>query len=404
MNQTDQIITPHTVSATTKFNYDILIDQFGLKPINEKLVDQIKGISGDNVHHFIDRNIFYAHQDFDKILEAKKSGKEIYIYTGRGPSADALHLGHLVPIMFTIWLQQILDCWVVIEMSDEEKFYFKDGCLDEFMAYTENNTKDIIACGFNPDKTFIFSSFKYERYMRPLVAQINKKMSVHVTKNVYGFTDENSIGQLSWAPYQMGPALCGAFPHLFGNKKDVMCLVPCAIDQVPYFRITRDIAEFMGYPKPALICSKFLVGLQGVNHKASSTSQIPPIFLSDSELIINKKIMSYAFSGGGDTLESHRKNGGNLEVDVPYIYLSHFLENTSELNHIAQAYSGGHMLTGEIKKRLVKLLIQILGDHAINRKEITSEIYNKFFTMIVQPDCRDFFKKFSEKYIDITIV
>jgi hypothetical protein len=26
------------------------------------------------------------------------------------------------------------------------------------------------------------------------------------------------------------------FPHIFGNRKDVRCLIPCAIDQDPYFR------------------------------------------------------------------------------------------------------------------------------------------------------------------------
>ena len=28
-------------------------------------------------------------------------GEKFYLYTGRGPSSEALHLGHLVPFMFT---------------------------------------------------------------------------------------------------------------------------------------------------------------------------------------------------------------------------------------------------------------------------------------------------------------
>lgn len=228
---TDQIITPHHVSSKKEFNYQILIDQFGLKPINANLLDKLKNLSNE-IHYFLERGIFYAHQDFDKILEAKATGKEIYIYTGRGPSAQALHLGHFVPMLFTAWLQKIFDCWVVIQMSDEEKYYFKDGVLEDYLAYTEGNAKDIIACGFDPDKTFIFSSFKYERFMRPLVAVLNKKMTVHVTNKIYGFTDENNIGQIQWGNSQMAPSLCGAFPHLFGNRKDIMCLVPCAVDLV----------------------------------------------------------------------------------------------------------------------------------------------------------------------------
>lgn len=399
----EQTVTPFDSFAKTKFNYDILVDNFGLKTIDDDLITKLKNVTNTDVHHLLSRQIFYAHQDFDKIIEAKAAGKEIYIYTGRGPSAEALHLGHLLPMMFTAWLQKIFNCWVVIEMSDEEKFYFKNGKLDEFMDYTEPNAKDIIACGFDPEKTFIFSSFKYERYMRPLVAQINKKTSVHLTNKIYGFTEDSSVGQLQWPAYQMAPALCGAFPHLFGNRKDVMCLVPCAVDQAPYFRTTRDLAENLGYPKPALICSKFLVGLQGIGHKASTTGTIAPIFLTDSEKDITNKIKRFAFSGGRETLEEHRKLGANLEVDVPYIYLCHFLENDKELENIAEAYSKGSMLTSEIKKILISLLVKIIGLHKELRNKITPDLYKKFFTMIVQESAKKYFTEYSAKYVNIDI-
>jgi hypothetical protein len=31
------------------------------------------------------------------------------MYTGRGPSSDALHLGHTIPFTFTKWLQDVFD-------------------------------------------------------------------------------------------------------------------------------------------------------------------------------------------------------------------------------------------------------------------------------------------------------
>lgn len=34
-----------------------------------------------------------------------EKGEKFYLYTGRGPSSEALHMGHLVPFMFTKWLQ-----------------------------------------------------------------------------------------------------------------------------------------------------------------------------------------------------------------------------------------------------------------------------------------------------------
>jgi tryptophanyl-tRNA synthetase len=37
--------------------------------------------------------------------------------------------------------------------------------------------------------------------------------------------------------------------HLkFGDKTDIPCLIPCAIDQDPYFRLTRECAQRLKYP------------------------------------------------------------------------------------------------------------------------------------------------------------
>ena len=39
------------------------------------------------------------------MLANYEKGKPMYLYTGRGPSSEALHLGHLIPFMFTKYLQ-----------------------------------------------------------------------------------------------------------------------------------------------------------------------------------------------------------------------------------------------------------------------------------------------------------
>jgi tryptophanyl-tRNA synthetase len=35
---------------------------------------------------------------------------------------------------------------------------------------------------------------------------------------------------------QAAPSFPCVFPHIFGDRRDVRCLIPCAIDQDPYFR------------------------------------------------------------------------------------------------------------------------------------------------------------------------
>ena len=46
-------------------------------------------------------------------------------------------------------------------MTDDEKYLWKDLTEDQAHALAYENAKDIIACGFDEDKTFIFSDFDY---------------------------------------------------------------------------------------------------------------------------------------------------------------------------------------------------------------------------------------------------
>merc|ERR1712146_730010 len=127
----------------------------------------------------------------------------------------------------------------------------------------------------------------------------------------------------------------------------------CAIDQDPYFRMTRDVAPRLGYLKPALIHSKFFPALQGSTTKMSSSNVNSAIFLTDNPKTIKTKVNKYAFSGGGETIEEHKKNGGNPDIDVPYQYLTYFLDDDERLKQIYHEYKKGVLLTGEIKKILI---------------------------------------------------
>ena len=398
----DQIVTPWKVSSKGLFKYDALQTKWGLKPITEDIIARFERVTGKKPSHYLTRGIFFAHQDFEKILDDVESGKEIYQYSGRGPSSEALHLGHLLPLQFAAEMQQAFDCITVIQMSDIEKFHFKQGDLDEFMGYVESNAKDLIACGFNPEKTFVFSAFKYLPFMQPLVEILNKKTNINQMNKIYGFDINSSVGHVSWPNEQIIPSMSGAFPHLFGNRK-CRCLVTLAIDQFPFFALARDVAESLGYPKPAIIASKFLPSLVGPKEKASATGEVPAIFLNDTPETVATKIKRYAFSGGGETLQLHREKGGNISVDIPYIYLFHFLKDEERLKQIAEEYTAGRMLTGEIKQIMTDVVVQMLAEHSVQRAKITKEVYDKMFTIRVQPDVADYFRDFYQKYVNVDI-
>lgn len=50
---------------------------------------------------------------------------------------------------------------VVIQLTDDEKFLWKDLSIAESKRLARENAKDIIACGFDIERTFIFSDFEY---------------------------------------------------------------------------------------------------------------------------------------------------------------------------------------------------------------------------------------------------
>lgn len=61
------------------------------------------------------------------------------------------------------YLQDVFDVPLVVQLTDDEKFLWKDLGLEEANRLAHENAKDIIACGFDVNKTFIFSDMEYMR-------------------------------------------------------------------------------------------------------------------------------------------------------------------------------------------------------------------------------------------------
>lgn len=120
--------------------------------------------------------------------------------------------------------------------------------------------------------------------------------------------------------------------------------------------MTRDIAQRLKYQKPCCIHSKFFPGLHGFGTKMSSSDPNSCILLTDTKNQIKNKINKYAFSGGQATAEEQREKGANLTVDIPYNYLSFFLEDDEKLKEIGEQYAAGKLMTGDVKKLLIELL------------------------------------------------
>lgn len=377
-NSGGQVVTPWDVEAENGVDYDKLIDTFGCSKIDPALIARMEKLTGHKAHRYLRRGYFFSHRDLHVLLDAYEKGEKFYLYTGRGPSSGSLHMGHLIPFTFTVWLQKVFDVPLVIQLTDDEKFLFKDQTLAESRTMMLENAKDIIACGFDVSKTFIFADTEYIQHMYPQILKVQKCVTYNQVRGIFGFTGSDNIGKSAFPAVQAVPSFSETFPVVLGGRKGLRCLIPQAIDQDPYFRMTRDVAPRIGYLKPALIHSKFFPALQGSTTKMSASKASTTIYISDSPDDIANKIKKFAFSGGGETKADHEKYGANLDVDIPYQYLSFMLEDDDKLAHIAREYGSGRMMSGEVKQLLIDEMVAFATDMQQRRAAVTDAQVQEF--------------------------
>ncbi len=138
--------------------------------------------------------------------------------------------------------------------------------------------------------------------------------------------------------------------------------------------MTRDILPKLGHYKPASIQCLFLPPLTG-DGKMSSSQESSAIYTTDTPDVVKKKINKYAFSGGKDTLEEHRKHGGNPDIDISFQYLRMFLEpDDKKLAKIEKEYRSGKLLSGELKAIAIDKINDFLKDHQKKREAAKKKV------------------------------
>jgi tryptophanyl-tRNA synthetase len=100
--------------------------------------------------------------------------------------------------------------------------------------------------------------------------------------------------------------------------------------------------------------------------------------MKDTPNQIKNKINKYAFSGGKVSVEEHREQGGNTEVDVAFQYLRFFEEDDAVLENIRVAYEKGEMLTGELKAICIKELQQYVAAFQERRAKVDDDAVKLF--------------------------
>ena len=344
-------VTPWEVEGI--IDYKKLLEEFGAYEITEELLSTMQSIAGE-LHSLLSRRIFYAHRDLDLVLKDYVEERGFFLYTGIAPSRSTMHLGHITPFILTQWLQEKFKVNAYIMIPDEEKYLAKKTdslrLVDELVDRT---ILDIIALGFDPDRTFIFKDREYIKHLYTAAVVVARRVNWSLVKAVFGFNGETSIGLIFYPALQI-------VPTLFEKRR---CLIPYGIDQDPYFRVQRDIAPKIGYYKTAGIMSKFIPGLEGITSKMSSSKPETAIFLSDDPEVAARKIMD-AFTGGQPTIKEQREKGGNPNICCVFQWFKILFEPSDRaLEERYMKCVNGEILCGECKVELAKRVKEFLNRH-----------------------------------------
>ncbi|MFB0522395.1 MAG: tryptophan--tRNA ligase [Candidatus Bathyarchaeia archaeon] len=366
----EMVVTPWEVSG--KIDYEKLIQQFGTQPITDELLERLKKHTG-KLHLQLQRKLFFSHRDLDWILDRYEAGQKFVLYTGRGPSGP-VHIGHLVPWIFTKHLQDAFDAKLIFQMTDDEKFLVHpELSLEKAVGFTYDNALDVIAVGFDPEKTVILSDVKHIGAQYEIAIQVAKRVTFSTVKAVFGFEDSSNIGIIFFPAMQAVP--CFLESALTG--KNVPCLIPAAIDQDPYWRVTRDIAPKLGYYKPAQIHCRFLPGL-GKGGKMSASLPETSIFTTDTPEDVERKIWN-AFTGGKPTEREQKKLGGDPAICTIYYYFYYlFEESNDKMEELERECRSGENICGDCKKILADRVNLFLKEHQ-RKREKARNIVEKFF-------------------------
>src|SRR5947209_5843376 len=118
-----------------------------------------------------------------------------------------MQIVHMLPGFFTKWIQEKFQAKLYFQITDDEKFLFKDfDNLEDATKVGYDNILDIIAMGFDPKLTRIFLDTEYIHHLYPIAVEVAKRITYSTTQAVFGFENANNIGEIFYTSIQAAPA------------------------------------------------------------------------------------------------------------------------------------------------------------------------------------------------------
>lgn len=351
-------------------DYNKLIKEFGIAPLKD-----LPSIFTKNL--LFRRKIVFAHRDIQRILLAIKDKKPFVMMTGLMPSGK-FHIGHMMVAQQMVFYQS-LGAKIYIAVADLESYNTRSISLEEARKVAlEEYILNYLALGLDPKKADIYfqSSRSKEAQKSNAYYRLQNILAKNITfaefKAIYG---EITPGKMISALLQASDMLHSQLDEFEG---EIPVIVPVGTDQDPHLRLARDISQRMKSQNFIQLSSTYHLFAPGLSGgKMSSSDSNSYIALTDSKEEVERKIKKYAFSGGKDTIEEHRKKGGNPDIDVSFQYLKFFFEeDDKKLEKIYNDYESGKMLTSELKQITIEKISSFLKEHQKKREQMRKYLQN----------------------------
>ncbi|MFH1399616.1 MAG: tryptophan--tRNA ligase [Candidatus Woesearchaeota archaeon] len=324
-------------------DYTKLIKDFGLEEFNPKLFP--------NPNRIMRRGVVFAGRDLAQIAKAIKEKKPFYALSGIVPSGDKIHLGNKMVVENLRYFQE-LGAKTYILVADLEAAAARGVSVEDARRRAlDFHIPAYVALGLDPKKTVFYFQSENIKVVN-LASEFSKRVTENEFRAIYGHVDP---GKLFSAIVQVGDIL---YPQL---KERMPGIIPVGIDQDPHIRLTRDLVRRSkeGYFLPSGIYHKYTPSLDGAI-KMSKSKPESCIELPEETNAVCKKLKR-ALTGGRDTVEEQRKNGGQPENCMIFeLYKQHLVEDDKELEDIYTRCKSGELLCGECKQLACEKMTQFM--------------------------------------------
>ncbi len=327
--------------------YERIVTSFGLEQFSPTIFPE--------PNRLMRRGVVFGGRDLKIIADCIRNKKPFYALSGIMPSADKIHFGNKIVVENLRYFQDHGGHTVIL-IADLEAGCTRGVTLEDARRRAmEFHIPAYLALGLDPKKTVFYFQSENKAVMN-LGYEFAKKITLNEFEAIYGAADP---GRIMAAVTQAGDMV---YPQLATRMPGI---IPVGVDQDPHLRLCRDVVartktKYNFFP-PSSLYHKFTPSLDG-DLKMSKSKPGSAIELPEEPAVVCKKLKN-ALSGGRDTLDEHRRLGGQPEKDMVFeLMKQHLVEDDVELQRIYAQYKSGKLLSGELKQMGCDLITEFMTD------------------------------------------